>query len=57
MLGRDFIQGIDGNAEKIYTTNFTVSLFYNVDTSYLFVNGKEIILRPKILKLLHIHYV
>ena len=53
VLGKDFIQGIDGttiNAEKMYSTNFTVankksclSLHYNGDSSYLFVNGKEII--------------
>ena len=53
VLGKDFIQGIDNttiNAEKMYSTNFTVankkiclSLHYNGDSSYLFVNGKEII--------------
>ena len=53
VLGRDFIQGIDGTAiyaEKMYSTNFTVdnktfwlSLHYNGDSSYLFFNGKEII--------------
>ena len=53
VLGKDFIQGIDGTtiyAEKMYSTNFTVankkfclSLHYNGDKSYLFVNGKEII--------------
>ena len=53
VLGKDFIQGIDGTtiyAEKMYSTNFTVankkfslSLHYNGDSSYLFVNGKEII--------------
>ena len=53
VLGKPFIQGIDGitiYAEKIYSTNFTVdnktfclSLHYNGDSSYLFVNGKEII--------------
>ena len=52
-LGIDFIQGIDNTtiyAEKIYSTNFTVankkfclSLHYDGDGSYLFVNGKEII--------------
>ena len=51
VLGKDFIQGIDGTtiyAEKIYSTNFTVakkkfclSLQYNGDNSYLFVNGKK----------------
>ena len=53
VLGKAFIQGIDCTtiyAEKIYSTNFTVenktfclSLHYNGDNSYLFVNGKEII--------------
>ena len=54
VLGKDFIQGIDGTtiyAEKMYsTTNFTVdnknfclSLHYNGDDSYLFVNSKEIV--------------
>ena len=50
VLGKGFIQGIDGPtiyAEKIHSTYFTVdnkkfclSLHYNGDTSYLFVNGK-----------------
>ena len=53
VLGKDFIQGINGTtiyAEKMYSTNFTVtnkkfclSLHYNGDSSYLFVNGKKII--------------
>ena len=53
VLGKDFIQEIDNTtiyAEKMYSTNFTVdnkklclSLHYNDDNSYLFVNGKEII--------------
>ena len=53
VLGKDFIQGIDGitiYAEKMSSTNFTLankkfclSLHYNDDNSYLFVNGKEII--------------
>ena len=53
ILGKDFIQGINGTtiyAEKMYSTNFTVtnkkfclSLHYNSDSSYLFVNGKHII--------------
>ena len=53
VLGKDFIQGIDGTtsyAEKMYSTNFTVankkfclSLHYNGDSGYLFVNGKEVI--------------
>ena len=54
VLGCDFIQGIDSTtiyAEKIYSTNFTadnkkfcLNLHYNGDNSYLFVNGKEIII-------------
>ena len=53
VLGRDFIQGIDGTtiySEKMYSINFSevgarfcLSLHYNGDNSYLFVNGKEII--------------
>ena len=53
VLGKDFIQGIDGTtiyAEKMHSTNFTVanknfclSLHYNGKNSYLFVNGKVII--------------
>ena len=51
VLGKDFIQGINGTtiyAEKIYKTNFTapnkkfvLSLPYNGDNSYLFVNGTQ----------------
>ena len=49
----------------MYSPNFTVdnktfclSLHYNGDNSYLFVIGKKVlILKPKILKLCHIHYV
>ena len=53
VLGKDFIQGIDGTtiyAEKIYLPNFTVSnktfclsLHYNGGNSYLFVNGKQVV--------------
>ena len=53
VLGKEFIQGVNGTAiyaEKMYSTNFTVtnkkfclSLHYNSDSSYLFVNGKEIV--------------
>ena len=53
VFDKDFIQGIDNTtiyAEKMYSTSFTVankkfclSLHYNGDSSYLFVNGKEII--------------
>ena len=53
VLGRNFIQGIDVTtiyAEKMYSINFSetgarfcLSLHYNGDNSYLFVNGKEMI--------------
>ena len=53
VLGKDFIEGINGTtiySEKMYLTDFTVtnkkfclSLHYNSDSSYLFVNGKELI--------------
>ena len=52
VLGRDFIQGINDTTiyvEKLYSVNFTennkkfcLSLHYNGDNSYLFVNGTEI---------------
>ena len=52
VLGKALVQGISGTtiyAEKMYSTNFTVnnkkfclSLHYNGDNSYLFVNGKEV---------------
>ena len=52
--GKDFIQGIDGTtiyAEKMYSTNLTtdnkifcLSLHYNGDNSYLFVNGKKLLI-------------
>ena len=51
VLVKGFIQGIDSTtiyAEKIHSTNFTVdnkksclSLHYNGDNSYIFVNGKN----------------
>ena len=51
-LGKDFLQGVNSTtiyAEKLYSTNFTVtnknfslSLDYNGDNSYLFVNRKQI---------------
>ena len=51
VLGRDFVQGIHNTtiyAEKIYKTNFTeqskkfvLSLHYNGDNSYAFVNGTQ----------------
>ena len=58
VFGKDFIQLIDNTiiyAEKMYSTNVTVaykkfclSLHYNGDSSYLFVNVKEIInFKPK----------
>ena len=53
VLGKDFVQGLKNTTiyvEKRYSTNFTVdnktfclSLHYNGDNSYLFVNGREII--------------
>ena len=53
VLGKYFTQRIDNTtiyAEKMYSTNFNVdnktfclSLHYNGNNSYLFVNGKEII--------------
>ena len=52
VLGKALIQGINGitiYTEKIYSASFTVnnkkcclSLHYNGDNSYLFINGKEI---------------
>ena len=52
VLGKAFVQGINDTAiyaEKMYSLSFTVdnkrfclSLYYNGDSSYLFVNGKEI---------------
>ena len=51
VLGKEFVQGINDTtlyAEKIYKTNFTqtdkkfvLSLHYNGDNSYLFVNGTQ----------------
>ena len=51
VLGKDFVQGINNTtvyAEKIYMTSFTeqskkfvLSLHYNGDNSYLFVNGSQ----------------
>ena len=51
-LGKDFVQGLDNitiYAEKLYSIDFTennekfcLSLHYNGDNSYLFVNGTEI---------------
>ena len=51
IMGDGFVQGINDNtlyAEKIYSQNFTqpskkfvLSLHYNGDKSYLFVNGKQ----------------
>ena len=53
VLGKDFIHGVKGTkiyAEKMYSTNFNVTnkklclrLHYNGDSSYIFVNNKEIV--------------
>ena len=53
VLGKDFIQEINNTtiyAKKVYSINFSatrtrlcLSLHYNGDNSYLFVNGKEMI--------------
>ena len=53
VLGKDFIQGINNTTlytEKIYSINFSatgrrfcLSLHYNGDNSYLFLDGKEMI--------------
>ena len=53
VLCKDFTQGINNTtiyAEKMYSADFTVakkffclSLHYNGDNSYLFVNGKGVI--------------
>ena len=53
VLCRDFIQKIDDTtifAEKMYSPNFTVSnktfclsLHYNGDNSYVFVNCKQVV--------------
>ena len=50
-MGKDFIQGINDAilyADKVCSQNFTqtdkklvLSLHYNVDDSYLFVNGRQ----------------
>ena len=52
ILGRSLVQELNGKtlyAERMYSPNFTVanktfvlSLHYNGDNSYLFVNGKEV---------------
>ena len=52
VLGQEFVEKINDTkiyAEKMYRPNFTVdnkifclSLHYNRDNSYLFVNGKEV---------------
>ena len=50
VLGKDFIQGTTIYTEKMCSTNFTayrkkvcLSLHYNSDNSYLFVNGRQIV--------------
>ena len=50
-MGKGFVQGINDTtlyAEKVYSQNFTqpnkkfvLSLHYNDDNSYLFINGKK----------------
>ena len=68
ILGKGPTQGLGEHSlttEKMYSTNFTdngdkycLSLHYNGASSYLFVNGVEIIkFKAKILILLQIHYV
>ena len=68
VLGKDFVQGLDNTtiyAEKLYSINFTItntkfclSLHYNGDNSYLFVNGTEIHkFKEKILRLCQLRYV
>ena len=51
VMGKDFVQGINNTTlypDKVYSQNFTqpskkfvLSLHYNGDNSYLFVNGKQ----------------
>ena len=51
VMGKEFVQGINDTtlyADKVYSQNFTqpskkfvLSLHYNGDDSYLFVNGKQ----------------
>ena len=51
VMGKDFVQGINDTtlyADKVYSQNFTqpskkvvLSLYYNRNNSYLFVNGKQ----------------
>ena len=51
IMGKDYVQGINNTtlyADKIYSQNFTqpskkfvLSLHYNRNDSYLFVNGKQ----------------
>ena len=69
VLGKDLVQGLYNTtiyAERLYSINFTenskrfcLSLHYNGDNSYLFVNGTEIIkFKAKdSVKLWHIYYV
>ena len=68
VMGDLFVQGINDTtlyAEKLYSQNFAavnqkfvLSLHYNGDDSYLFINGKrELNLKPKIIKLLKKYYV
>ena len=66
VLGKDFIQGVNGATiypEKMYKTNFTeqdkkfiLSLHYNGDDSYLFVNGiQQLKLKTKSSEIKRLH--
>ena len=66
VLGQDFIQKIDDTriyTEKMYSPNFTVSnttfclsLHYNGDNSYLFVNVKQVVnFKSQDFKLRHVY--
>ena len=67
VLGKNFVQGINATtvyAEKLYSINFTennkkfcLSLHYNGANSYLFVNGTEINLKQKTMRLYQVHYI
>ena len=68
IMGDGFVQGINDTTlyvEKIYSQNFTavnkkfvLSLHYNGDDSYLFINGKqELKFKAKDIKLLKKYYV
>ena len=68
VLGKNFIQGIEAKtiyAEKIYSPNFTVNNktfclslhIMMIIVIYLSTVKNLLILKPKTLKLSHIHYV